>query len=208
MKQAVTTMMAVAGLIAATGVCAETATAKGDPAKAQQIVNTVCVACHSADGNSMIPANPKLAGQHYDYLLKQLRDFKSGARKSAVMAGMVATLTPEDMKNLAAFFSSQKMAPGVAKDKELAAIGQKLYRGGKASNSLPACAACHGPNGSGIPAQFPRIAGQHADYVETQLKNFRTSDRANDPGNMMQAIAVKMTDKEMKAAADYINGLH
>lgn len=206
MKQAVTTMMAVAGLIAAAGACADTA--KGDPAKGQQIVNTVCVACHGADGNSVVPANPKLAGQHYEYILKQLQNFKSGERKSAVMAGMVAALTPDDMKNLAAYFSSQKSAPGVAKDKELAAAGQKIYRGGNSANGLPACMACHGPTGAGIPAQFPRVGGQHADYVETQLKNFRTGDRANDPAKMMQTIAVKMTDKDIKAVADYINGLH
>lgn len=206
MKQVVTTMAAVAGLIAATGACAETA--KGDPAKAQQIVNTVCVACHGADGNSLVAANPKLAGQHYDYLLKQLRDFKSGERKSAVMAGMVAALSPEDMANLAAYFSGQKAAPGAAKDKGLVAAGEKIYRGGNAANGLPACAACHGPSGSGIPAQFPGLGGQHAEYVETQLKNFRAGDRTNDPGKAMQSVAVKMTDKEMKAVSDYVNGLH
>jgi cytochrome c553 len=205
MKQAVTTIMAVAGLIAATGACADDA--KGDPAKAQQIVNTVCVACHGADGNSLVPANPKLAGQHYEYLLKQLRDFKSGDRKNPIMAGMVASLTPDDMKNLAAYFSSQKAAPGAAKDKELVAAGQKIYRGGNSATGLPACMACHSPDGAGIPAQFPRVGGQHADYVETQLKNFRTGDRTNDPAKMMQTIAVKMTDKDMKAVADYISGL-
>jgi cytochrome c553 len=205
MKQVVTTMAAVAGLIAATGACAETA--KGDPAKAQQIVNTVCVACHGADGNSLVPANPKLAGQHYDYLLKQLRDFKSGERKNPIMTGMVAALSPEDMANLAAYFSSQKQAPGSAKDKDLVALGQKIYRAGNFANGLPACAACHSPDGAGIPAQFPRIGGQHADYVETQLKNFRNSDRTNDPGKAMQSVAAKMTDKEMKAVADYIDGL-
>jgi cytochrome c553 len=206
MKQAMV-MAAVVGLMAASGVNAETA-AKADPAKAQQIASTVCVACHGADGNSPAPANPKLASQHPDYLNKQLVNFKSGERKNPIMMGMVAALTPEDMKNLSAYFGGQKLAPAAAKDKTLAAQGEKIYRGGIAAMGVPACSGCHGPAGSGIPAMFPRLAGQHGEYIETQLKTFRNGERANDPGKMMQMIAMKMSDQDMKAVAEYISGLH
>lgn len=207
MKQAMA-MAAVVGLMAASGANAETVVAKADPAKAQQIVNTVCVACHGADGNSPAPANPKLASQHADYLNKQLTNFKSGERKSAVMAGMVATLSPEDMKNLAAYFSGQKLAPAAAQNKVLAERGEKIYRGGNADTGLPACSGCHGPTGSGLPTMFPRLAGQHGEYIETQLKNFHTGERSNDPEKMMRMVALKMSDQEMKAVAEYISGLH
>lgn len=206
MKQAMV-MAAVVGLMAASGVNAETG-AKADPAKAQQIVNTVCIACHGADGNSPVPANPRLASQHPDYLNKQLANFKSGERKNAIMTGMVATLSPEDMKNLAAYFGGQKQAPAAARDKALAAQGERIYRGGVAATGVPACSGCHGPAGSGIPTMFPRLAGQHGEYIETQLKNFRTGERANDPGKMMQMVAMKMSGQDMKAVAEYISGLH
>lgn len=206
MKQAMV-MAAVIGLMAASGVNAETG-AKADPAKGQQIVNTVCVACHGADGNSPLAVNPKLASQHPEYLNKQLTNFKSGERKSPIMSGMVAALTPEDMKNLAAYFASQKPAPAAAKDKVLVAQGEKIYRGGVAAMSVPACSGCHGPAGSGIPAMFPRLAGQHGDYVVAELIKFRSGDRANDPGKMMQMVAMKMSDQDMKAVAEYISGLH
>ncbi|GAO34835.1 cytochrome C [Sulfuricella sp. T08] len=205
MKQAMV-VAAVVGLMAASGVNAEAA--KADPAKAQQIVNTVCVACHGADGNSPAPANPKLASQHPDYLNKQLTNFKSGERKNPIMTGMAAALSPEDMKNLAAYFGGQKLAPAAAKDQVLAAKGEKIYRGGVAAMGVPACSGCHGPTGSGIPAMFPRLAGQHGEYIETQLKNFRIGERANDPGKMMQMVAMKMSDQDMKAVAEYISGLH
>ena len=206
MKQAMV-MAAVVGLMAASGVTAETL-AKADPAKAQQVVNTVCVACHGADGNSPAPANPKLASQHPDYLNKQLVNFKSGERKSAIMAGMVAALTPEDMKNLAAYFGGQKQSPSAAKDKALVASGEKIYRGGVAAMGVPACSGCHGPAGAGIPSMFPRLAGQHGEYVVTELIRFRNGERANDPGKMMQMVAMKMSDQDMKAVAEYISGLH
>jgi len=206
MKQAIV-MAAVVGLMAASGVNAETV-AKADPAKAQPIVNTVCIACHGADGNSPVPANPKLASQHPDYLNKQLADFKSGVRKSAIMPGMVAALSPEDMKNLAAYFGGQKQAPAAAQDKALAAQGEKIYRGGVAEMGVPACSGCHGPAGSGIPAMFPRLAGQHGDYIVAELIKFRNGERSNDPGKMMQMVAMKMSDKDMKAVAEYITGLH
>lgn len=206
MKQTMA-MVAIAGMMAASSALAES-TAKGDPAKAQQIVTTVCAACHNADGNSIAPANPKLAGQHPEYLNKQLADFKSGERKSAVMAGMVAALSPEDMKNLGAFFGGQKASPGTAKDKNLVALGQKIYKGGNQSSGVPACASCHGPNGAGIPVQFPRLAGQHGEYTLAQLKLFRSGERANDAAKMMRVIATKMTDQEMAAVAEYISGLN
>ena len=182
--------------------------AAGDPAKAQAIVNQVCAACHGVDGNSPLSANPSLAGQHSEYLLKQLTEFKSGARSNPVMTGMVANLSPDDMRNLAAYYSAQIPKQMGAKDKDLAAQGRKLYRGGNPSNNLAACAGCHSPNGSGIPAQFPRLASQHADYVAAQLKSFRAGDRANDPNQMMRATAIKLTDKEIAALAEYISGLH
>ena len=184
------------------------ADAAGDPAKAQGIVNQVCAACHGIDGNSPLSANPSLAGQHPEYLLKQLTEFKSGARSNAVMTAMVANLSPDDMRNLAAYYSSQIPKQMGAKDKDLVAQGRKLYRGGNPSNSVAACAGCHSPNGSGIPAQYPRLASQHADYVAAQLKAFRAGDRANDPNEMMRATAVKLTDKEIAALAEYISGLH
>ncbi|MEN6584683.1 MAG: c-type cytochrome [Sulfuricella sp.] len=206
MKQTMA-MVAIAGVMTASSALAETA-AKGDPAKAQQIVTTVCVACHAADGNSVVPANPKLAGQIPEYIAKQLTDFKSGARKNPIMFGMAAALSPEDMKNLGAFFGEKKAAPGSAKDPALAAAGQKLFKGGNQSSGVPACAACHGPSGAGIPAQFPRLAGQHADYILAQLTTFRSGERANDGAKMMRVIASKMTDQEMKAVSEYISGLN
>jgi cytochrome c553 len=181
--------------------------AKGDAAKAQKIVNDVCGACHSTDGNSTSPAYPVLAGQHPEYIAKQLGEFKSGARKNAIMAPNVTNLSSDDMLNLAAYFSAQQPKPRLAKDAALVAEGQKIYKGGNAGSGVPACASCHGPAGSGIPVQFPRLAGQHSKYVLSQLKNFRSGDRANDGGKMMQVIARKMTDQEMKAVAEYINGL-
>ncbi|MDD5403211.1 MAG: c-type cytochrome [Sulfuricella sp.] len=207
MKQTVA-MVAIAGAMVASSALAEETAAKGDPAKAQQIATTVCVACHAADGNSVVAANPKLAGQIPEYINKQLADFKSGARVNPIMAGMVATLSPEDMKSLGVYFGAQKPAPGNAKDKNLAAAGQKLYKGGNQASGVPACAACHGPSGAGIPVQFPRLAGQHAEYVLTQLKSFWSGERANDGAKMMRVIASKMTDQEMKAVAEYISGLN
>ncbi len=176
------------------------------PSPVEQTVRTVCAACHAVDGNSVMAANPKLAGQHPEYLLKQLKEFKEGKRANAVMSGMVANLTEDDMKGLAAYFSSQKPTLGKAKSNGKGSVGEKIYRGGILTTNVPACAACHGATGSGIPKQFPRLAGQHADYTLQQLRTFRTGERANAP--MMQAIAVKMTDQEMQAVADYIQGLH
>lgn len=186
--------------------------AQGDPAKAQQIVTQVCSACHGADGNSTVP-NPKLAGQHPEYLLKQLMNFKAQAgkpaeRSNAVMSGMVAPLSDEDMRNLAAYFANQKPKPGAARDPELARLGQSIYRGGIMAKGIAACASCHSPNGVGLPALFPRLAGQHAEYTAAQLKAFRGGERANDPNGMMRTVAARLSDKEVSAVAEYIAGLH
>ncbi len=185
---------------------------KGDAAKAQPIVNQVCAACHGADGNSQIPVNPKLAGQIPDYLYKQLSNFKGKdgkkpERENPVMAGMVANLSPEDMRNLAVFFASQTPKSGAAKSKELVALGQKIYRGGVQGKNVAACASCHGPNGAGMPAQYPRLAGQNAEYIEAQLKAFRTGERANDPNSAMRGEAGRLSDREIQAVSDYIAGL-
>ena len=172
---------------------------------AEQIVATVCSACHGPDGNSVVTANPKLAGQHPEYIVKQLTEFKSGKRANAVMSGMASSLSDDDMKNLAAYFSSQRLKLGAAKTNGAGSLGEKIYRGGIVATGVPACAGCHGPTGSGLPKQYPRLGGQHTDYVLTQLKTFRTGERANAP--MMMAIATKMTDAEMAAVADYVQGL-
>lgn len=187
---------------------------KGAPdlAKAKSIAETVCVACHGADGNSPTPANPILAGQHREYLLKQLNEFKSidgkpQIRNNAVMLGMTATLSKDDMRGLAMYFSQQKQKPAKATDAKLVATGQTLWRRGDPDKGIPACAGCHGPAGAGIPAQYPRLAGQYAEYTELQLKNFRSEERSNDPEKMMRSIADKLSDKQIKALADYIAGL-
>jgi len=183
-----------------------------DLEKAKQTAETVCAACHSADGNSQLPANPKLAGQHEDYLFKQLREFKgwNGAapvRENAIMGAMVAGLEEDDMKGLARYFASFELKPESSKSLETMELGQKIWRGGIAAKGVPACAACHGPAGAGLPAQYPRLSGQFAEYSEAQLKSFRDGGRANDPNRMMRAIALKMTDAEMKAVSDYATGL-
>ena len=185
---------------------------KGDPAKAQPIVSQVCAACHGVDGNSVLPVNPSLAAQHPEYTLKQLLNFKPrngkpAERASPVMSGMVANLTPEDMANLALYFGRQKANPRAASDPDLVKLGREIYRGGIISRNVAACAACHSPNGSGIPAQYPRLAGQHAEYIESQLKAFRTGGRTNDPNGMMRAVAARLSDVEIKALAEYVSGL-
>ena len=188
------------------------APAKPDVAKGQQIAKTVCVACHAEDGNSPAAPNPKIAGQFPEYLHKQLKNFKPAAGKKAerenpVMAGMVANLSDDDMRNLAAYYASQKLRPEGAKDKDLAAKGQKLYRGGNIATGVAACAGCHGPTGAGIPGQYPRISGQFASYLESQLLAFKTGTRANDANGMMRGVAARMTEAEIKAVAEYASGL-
>ena len=185
---------------------------KGDPAKAQQLVSQVCAACHGADGNSSIPTNPVLAGQHPEYAFKQLINFKSEggkppARPSPVMSAIVANLSTDDMANAALYFGGQEPKPRAARNPELVKLGQSIYRGGVGSKAIAACASCHGPSGAGIPAQYPRVAGQHAQYTTDQLKAFRADTRANDPNSMMRSIASKLSDREIEAVAQYIQGL-
>jgi cytochrome c553 len=207
MKLVVSLVAALAATSAFANTPAAAPASKGDPKAAESIVNQVCAGCHSVDGNSAVAANPKLAGLNAEYLNKQLANFKSGDRKNVVMGGIVASLTPQDMLNLAAYYSAQQPKPGTSKDQELALLGQKIYRGGVQGAGVPACASCHGPQGKGIPVQFPRLAGQHGDYIYTQLNSFRVGDRANDAAKMMRSIAAKMTDADMKAVSSYIQGL-
>jgi cytochrome c553 len=181
------------------------AAAKPDPAKGQAISTQVCGACHTADGSRGVPANPILAGQHPEYLVKQLQEFKAGKRENPIMKGFAGTLSDEDMRNVAAFYASKSAKPGFAKNKESVRLGEKIYRAGIAEKAVPACAGCHSPNGAGIPAQYPRIGGQHGDYTEAQLVAFRSGARANSA--QMTAIAAKLSDVELKAVADYIAGL-
>lgn len=172
---------------------------------AEQTINNVCAACHGADGNSAITLNPKLAAQHPEYLEKQLTEFKSGKRANAVMSGMAAGLSEQEIKDIAAYFAAKKLNLAQATKNGAGSLGEKIYRGGIAATGVPACASCHSPNGAGLPKQFPRLQAQHADYTLAQMKAFRTGERANAP--MMMAIAAKMTDAEMAAVADYIQGL-
>ncbi|MFQ5994632.1 MAG: c-type cytochrome [Acidiferrobacterales bacterium] len=199
MRQMLLTVMAGAGIALSLGV----GEAAGDAA-AGKARSTLCVACHGPDGNSANPEWPKLAGQHAEYIVKQLKDYKSGARKNAVMAGIVAQLSEKDMENLGAFFSSQGIkAPG-ASDAELARRGEKLYRGGNEKNRVAACMACHGPAGEGIPPLYPRVSGQHAVYSEQQLLAFKTGKRKNE---IMMDIAFRMSEDQIKAVAEYMSGL-
>ena len=179
--------------------------AKPDLAKGQATATNVCAACHTSDGSRGSPANPIIQGQHPEYLAKQLTEFKNGKRANPIMQGMAAALSEADMKNVAAFYAGKQAKPGFAKNKDLASLGEKLYRGGAGDRMIPACSGCHSPNGAGIPAQYPRLAGQHADYAEAQLVAFRSGARANNA--VMNGVAAKLNDREIKALADYIAGL-
>lgn len=204
----------------AAGAAAATATSETKPAETKPAVPVaakpdlnagaatfggVCVACHAADGNSSIAANPKLAQQHPEYLIKQLTEYKSGVRNNAIMKGFASALSDQDMKNVAYWLASQKGKPGFAKDKELVAQGERIYKGGIAERQIAACAGCHSPNGAGIPAQYPRLSGQHADYTTAQLNYFRDGTRKNSL--QMTQVAAKLNDREIKAVSDYIAGL-
>lgn len=164
-----------------------------------------CVSCHGAAGNSTISENPKLAGQPAVYLTKQLVDFTGPTRNNAVMTMIAKGLTPEDMNNVSAYLSVQIPKPGAAKNKDYVEIGKQIYRAGIASINVPACAGCHGPNGAGIPAQYPRLAGQLQDYTVAQLTSFRAGTRSNSPE--MVTILHRLSDHEIKAVADYVAGL-
>jgi len=179
--------------------------AKPDLAKGEATYGAVCAACHGADGNSGTPAYPKLSQQHPEYLVKQLQEFKSDKRANAIMKGFASALSDEDMKNVAYWVTTKKAKPGFAKDKELVTLGERIYRGGIADRQVPACAGCHSPNGAGIPSQYPRLSGQHADYAIAQLTAFRDGGRKNSL--QMTQVAAKMNDREIKAVADYVAGL-
>lgn len=201
---------AVVFAVASAAAFAQGAAVKADPAKGQQLSQT-CAACHGADGNSTAPANPKLAGQHADYLYKQLTNFvpKQGAkeaeRANAIMAGFAGTLSDEDRRHIAAWYASQTLKPSAARNKDLVELGQKIYRSGIPEKQVPSCAGCHGPAGAGIPAQYPRLQGQWAEYTESQLTQFRAGQRKNSA--QMTTISARMSDREIKAVSDYIAGL-
>jgi len=186
---------------------------KLDLAKAQQTATQICAACHGPDGNSATSANPNLAGQHADYITLQLAHFKAGIRVNPIMQGMAATLSDVDMRALGVYFSQQKPKGLTAKDPAFVKVAQKLYRGGDSMTGVPACAACHSPTGAGIPRNYPRVAGQYADYTYAQLRAFKNGERGADKagkdanGRIMATIANKMTDDQMKAVADYMAGL-
>ena len=181
------------------------ATAKPDPAKGQAISTQVCGGCHTADGSRGVPANPIIAGQHPEYLVKQLTEFKAGKRENPIMKGFASTLSDDDMRNVAAFYAGVQAKAGFAKSKDMVKLGEKIYRGGIAERGIAACAGCHSPTGAGIPAQYPRLAGQHADYVEAQLTAFRDGLRRNSA--QMTGVAANMSAREIKAVSDYIAGL-
>lgn len=200
---------AVTGLASA----AEQASAKADPAKGETLYSQgapdrnvpACLSCHGANGNSGGAANPKLAAQQPEYVHKQLADFKSKSRSNAVMSPFASALTDQEMKDIGAYLGKQSLKPSTAKSKDTIEAGQKIYRAGIAAKGVPACAACHGPAGAGIPAQYPRIGGQWAEYTEAQLVAFRQGTRKNNP--VMTTIAAKMSDAEIKAVADYVAGV-
>ena len=198
---AAATMLMGSAAFAAT----ESAPAGPDLAKGQAISAQVCAACHTADGSRGAPVNPIIAGQHPEYLVKQLTEFKSGKRENPIMKGMASPLSEDDIINVAAFYASKQAKPGFAKNKDTIRLGEKIYRGGILERNVPACSGCHSPTGVGIPAQFPRLSGQHSDYTEAQLIAFRSGARVNSA--QMMAIAAKMSDREIKAVADYIAGL-
>ncbi len=177
---------------------------KADVAKGQQLA-AACVACHTADGSRGAPANPIIQGQHPEYIVKQLAEFKAGKRKNPIMQGMAAPLSEDDMRHIAAFYASKSAKPGFAKVKATLDAGEKIWRGGIASKQVPACSGCHSPNGAGVPSLYPRLAGQHSDYTEAQLLAFRAGTRGNSAE--MHTIAFKMNDGEIKAVSDYVAGL-
>jgi len=182
-----------------------------DLTKGKTIADTVCAACHGPDGNSPISAYPKIAGQYANYLEQSLKEFRKGpqgTRNNPIMLGMVATLSDDDIANVAAYYASQTMTPGAA-NKDLVELGEKLYRGGNLETGVPACIACHGPQGLGNElAKYPKISGQYADYINTQLKAYRSGERADDPNGMMRGVTKAMTDDEINAVSSYVAGLH
>jgi cytochrome c553 len=202
---AVLTLSAVSSFAAGDAAAAPVQAAKPDLVKGAASFAAVCVSCHGVGGNSSIAVNPKLAQQHPEYLVKQLQEFKSGKRQNAIMKGFASMLSEDDMKNIAYWATTQKASPGFAKEKDLVTLGERIYRGGVADRQIPACAGCHSPNGAGIPAQYPRLGGQHAEYTATQLTAFRDGVRKNSL--QMSQVAAKLNDREILAVSDYIAGL-
>ncbi len=203
-------VLAIAALPAG---ASENAAGKPDLAKAQQTATQTCAACHGADGNSTNPANPSIAGQPAEYITEQLANFKSRVRSNPIMASIADTLSPDDMRALGVHFSQQKPKGSAASDAALALSGQKIFRGGNAATGVPACAACHLPDGVGVPSRYPRVGGQYADYLYAQLKAFKSGERGMDTegkdvnGKIMAQIAGRMSDREMQAVAQYASGL-
>ena len=207
---AVLTLSAVSSFAAGEAVPAAAAAApaqvaKPDLVKGAASFTAMCVSCHGEGGNSAIAANPKLSQQHPEYLVKQLQEFKSGKRQNAIMKGFASGLSDDDMKNISYWAASQKAKPGFAKEKDLVTLGERIYRGGLSDRQIPACAACHSPNGAGMPAQYPRLSGQHADYTAAQLTSFRDGVRKNNL--QMSQVAAKLNAREIRAVSDYIAGL-
>ena len=199
--------------LAAAQAPAPAANAKADLERGRQLATQVCAACHGADGNSAVPANPSIAGQHADYITVQLAHYKAGIRQNPIMQGIAQGMSDDDMRAAALYFSQQKPKGLAARDASLAKLGQALWRGGDSTSGIPACSGCHGPAGAGIPKNYPRVAGQYADYTFTQLQAFRAGQRGNDKdgkdanGRIMHTIAKQMSDAQMKAVAEYAAGL-
>lgn len=207
LRAASAVVLLAGGMTGATWANEPPAAPVGDPKAGETKANTICLACHGPQGNSIVPLWPKLAGQHPEYIHKQLMDFKAGRRQNAQMSPMAAPLTDQEVLDVAAYFASQTQTGGTA-DAALAAEGERIFRAGIPANGVPACAGCHGPAGMGTGlARFPRISGQHADYAKQALTWFRDGTRANDPNGMMRGVAARMTDKEIAAVAQYIQGL-
>lgn len=200
-------LLALAGLTMAAGALANPTPAPvpADPAKGKLIAEQICAACHGVDGNSVAAANPVLAGQHPDYIVKQLTEFKSGKRNNAIMLGMASSLSDQDMKNVAAWFGTQKPKAREAQDPKTMEAGRAIYRTGIASAKVPACMACHGPAGNGMPSQYPRVGSQFGSYIEAQMLAFKKGERANNP--IMTDIAKRMSDSDIKTVSNYISGL-
>lgn len=198
--------MKIALIMMFSSIAFSSAADSGDPVNGQTLSST-CAACHGADGNSPGGQWPKLAGQHASYIVKQLQDYKSGARENAIMSGMAAALSEQDMQDLAAYYSSQQTKYGTA-DPAYVALGEAIYRAGIKETGVPACMACHGPAGKGNPAaNYPALAGQHAEYTETQMQLWKTEARANDQNAVMRTIAGPMTNEQIKAVSSYLQGL-
>lgn len=196
----------IAAFFAASASAADTSAPAAPDLKAGAATfNATCVACHGANGNSTVPAQPKLAAQHPEYLVKQLEDFKDGKRESAIMKGFASSLSEQDMRNVAWWLADQKLDPSTASDEKLAERGQAIYRGGIMDRNIPACAACHSADGAGLPIQYPRVGGQFEQYIATQLEQFRSGARANS--EVMHEVAHYLTDGEIKAVSAYIAGV-